>query len=66
MGLTEKLSKIDRVLGHTLKNRGSQRPRASRKYFAGDTAVMARLNGFVSDWTAAVRKLLPLGSEGRW
>ncbi len=66
MRLTGKLSKTDRVLAHTLKDRGSQRLPASRRYFADDTAVMARLNGSVSDWTAAVRKLLPLGSERRW
>lgn len=66
MPLTGKLSKTDRVLDHTLKDRGSQRPRASRRYFADDTAVMARLNGIVSDRTAAVRELLPLASERRW
>ena len=55
MRLTGKLSKTDRVLDHTLKDRGSQRPQASRRYFADDTAVIARLNGSVSDGTAAVR-----------
>ena len=49
MRLTGKLSKTDRVLDHTLKDGGSQRVRASRRYFADDTAVMARLNGSASD-----------------
>ncbi len=62
---TGKLPKTDRVLDHTLKERGSQSPRASRRYFADDMVVMARLNGSVSDWTAAVSKLLPLASERR-
>ena len=49
MRLTGKLSKTDRVSDHTLKDGGSQRLRASRRNFADDTAVMARLNGSVPD-----------------
>lgn len=66
MRLTGKLPKIDRVLDHTLKDRVSKSPRASRKYFAVDTGAMARFNDFVSGRTTAVRKLLPLASEQRW
>lgn len=64
--LTKKLPETDRVLDHTLKDRVSKGPRANRRYFAADTAVMARFNDIVSGWTTAVRKLLPLASEQRW
>ena len=66
MPLTRKLAEIDRVLDHTLKDRVSKNPRASRKYLAVDRAVMARFNDIVSGWTTAVRKLLPLASGWRW
>ena len=33
MPLTGKLAEIDRVLDHTLKDRMSKSPRASREYF---------------------------------
>ena len=66
MPLTGKLAEIDRVLDHTLKDRMSKIPRASRKYFAVDRAVMACFNDIVSGWTTGVRKLLPLASGQRW
>ena len=62
----KKLPEIDRVLDHTLKDRVSNSPRASRRYLADDTAVMARFNDIVPGWTTAVRELLPLASEQRW
>ena len=66
MPLTEKLPKIDRVLDHTLQDRVSKSPGANRRYFAEDTAVMARFNDVLSGWITGVRKLLPLASEQRW
>ena len=55
MRLTGKLSKTARVLDHTLKDRGSQRLRASRRHLEDVTAMIARFNGSVSEGTAAVR-----------
>ena len=62
--LKRRCLKTDRVLHHTLKKSASIWLWTREKSFAGDTIVIARVNGFELEWTAPV-EVLPLGSEQR-